>query len=209
MTMPRSPSPEVRSLLIDRAAALLAQREPVTLRSLVASTGVSTMAVYTYFEGMPGLWGAVRQEGFRRLTDRVRSIAPHRDPVRHLASLGVAYVEHALAHPNLFRVMFDASFDLPDPVAANETFSHLVAAARRSIDAGRFSLDNDPADIAVRYWADGHGIVSLAVTGVISVADLRRHAPAMAAAVFIDAGDAPEQAHKSVRLAWAIPKRRT
>ena len=39
-SMPRSPSPEVRALLLDRAAAMLAQREVVTLRSLVAGTGV-------------------------------------------------------------------------------------------------------------------------------------------------------------------------
>ena len=45
-----------------------ARREPVTLRALVEGTGASTMAVYPHFGGMPGLWSAVRQEGFTRLT---------------------------------------------------------------------------------------------------------------------------------------------
>ena len=200
--MPRPPSPEVRSQLIDRAAAMLARREPVTLRSLVAGTGVSTMAVYTYFDGMPGLWGAVRQEGFRRLGERARSVAPGKDPVRRLAALGVAYVDNALSNPDLYRVMFDAAFDLPDPVAANETFGHLVAEAARSVDVGRFKNDQDPTDIALRFWASGHGIVSLAVTGVLSVADLRRHAPAMAVALFVHAGDTPASARRSVSAAW-------
>ncbi|MFZ1490212.1 MAG: TetR/AcrR family transcriptional regulator [Ilumatobacteraceae bacterium] len=200
--MPRPPSPEVRSQLIDRAAAMLARREPITLRSLVAGTGVSTMAVYTYFDGMPGLWGAVRQEGFRRLGERARSVAPGKDSVRRLAALGVAYVDNALSNPNLYRVMFDAAFDLPDPDAANETFGHLVAEAARSVDVGRFKDGQDPTDIALRFWASGHGIVSLAVTGVLSVADLRRHAPAMAVALFVDAGDNPASARRSVNAAW-------
>ena len=181
---------------------MLAQREPVTLRSLVAGTGVSTMAVYTYFDGMTGLWGAVRQEGFRRLDHRIGSVSSGSDPVRYLAALGVAYVENALSHPNLYRVMFDATFDLPDPGAADGTFGHLIAGARRATEAGRFSPHTDPTDIAFRFWASGHGIVSLAVTGVLGVDDLRRHAPAMAAALFIDAGDEPERARRSVRAAW-------
>lgn len=182
---------------------MLARREPVTLRSLVAGTPVSTMAVYTYFDGMDGLWSALREEGFRRLAERIAGVPTGRDPVRHLAALGVAYADNALANPDLYRVMFDASFDLPDPGAAAHTFDHLVAAARRSIDGGRFSSATDPADVALRFWASGHGIVSLAVTGALAEADLRRHAPAMAIALFIDAGDEPTRARRSVRAAWA------
>src|SRR5688500_18634296 len=138
-SMPRSPSPEVRALLLDRAAAMLARREPITLRSLVAGTGVSTMAVYTYFDGMAGLWGAVRQEAFHRLGRDLAAVGPDRDPVRHLARLGVAYVESALSQPDLYRVMFDASFDLPDPAVAAVPFGHVVASAARAIEAGRLA----------------------------------------------------------------------
>ena len=193
---------------------MLARRETITLRSLVAGTGASTMAVYTYFDGMPGLWGAVRQEGFRRLAERTRTVTASKDPVRHLAALGVAYVDNALANPDLQRVMFDARFDLPDPASADETFGHLIAGARRAIDIGRFSPAQEPADIALRFWASGHGIVSLAVTGVLTHKDLRRHAPIMAIATFVDAGDRPDLARRSVTAAWRTmpsnpPRRRS
>jgi len=200
--MPRAPSPEVRRALIERAAGLLARREPVTLRSLVEGIGVSTMAVYTYFDGMPGLWGAVRQEGFHRLALRLASVERRRDPVRHLADLGVAYVRNALASPDLYRVMFDAASDLPDPTAAAAAFEPLVAGARRAQDLGRFRSDADPEDIALRYWADGHGVTSLTVTGVLTTEDLHRLAPAMEVAQFVAAGDAPERAQRSVAAAW-------
>jgi AcrR family transcriptional regulator len=200
--VPRPRSPEIHRAIVDRAAALLASREPVTLASLVDGLGVSTMAVYTYFDGMTGLWAAVRQEGFTRLAERLATVRPGRDPVRHLAALGVAYVEHGVANPDLYRVMFDSVVDLPDPAAAAATFAPVVDGVRRAQDAGRFGAGIVPDDVAVRYWASGHGVTSLAVTGVLSPADLRRHAPEAAVADFVAAGDDPALAHASVTAAW-------
>ncbi|MCB9395639.1 MAG: TetR/AcrR family transcriptional regulator [Acidimicrobiaceae bacterium] len=207
--MPRSPSPHTRSLLIERAASLLAAREPVTLRSLVAGTGVSTMAVYTYFDGMDGLWSAVREEGFRRLAERIADVRAQRDPVRHLASLGVAYVENAVAHPDLFRVMFDGTIGLSDRSTADSTFDLLVAASRDAIHAGRFSPTADPADTALQFWASGHGAVMLGITGVLQHVAIVRLARDLQAAVFVHAGDTPANARRSVNAAWreiAIPE---
>ena len=192
----------MRRLLIERAAGLLSQRRPVTLRSLVEGTGTSTMAVYTHFDGMPGLWRAVRAEGFERLARRMAAVRPGRDPVQHLAALGVAYVDNALENPDLYRVMFDATFDLPEPDVADATFEHLVAATRQAQEVGRFDPGAAPHDIALRHWASGHGVTSLAVTGVLPIAELRRHAPLLAAAVFVSAGDDPERARRSVDAAW-------
>lgn len=201
--MPRPTSPETRRALIDRAAALLARREPVTLRALVEGTGVSTMAVYTYFDGMPGLWGAVRQEGFLRLAGHLGSITPRPDPVEHLSALGIAYITNALASPDLYRVMFDATVDLPDPEVSAAGFAPLVAAATRARDAGRFDAGHDPTDIALKYWADGHGITSLGVTGVMPASEVHRLAPSMQVAQFVAAGDSADRARRSVAAAWA------
>lgn len=200
--MPRAASPEVRSILIERAAAMLTAGEPVTLRSLVAGTGLSTMAVYTYFDGMQGLWRAVREEGFRRLAERRALVAPHPDPVRHLASLGVAYVQNAIAHPDLFRVMFDATIELDDRSVADQSFGLLVAAAGRAIDTGRFASTNQPADVALQFWASGHGPVVLGISGILPIESLPRLASNLATAVFVHAGDDPQRAKRSVAAAW-------
>jgi AcrR family transcriptional regulator len=200
--MPRPKSPELRQALVQRAAALLAQRQPVTAASLVAGSGASSMAVYTYFGGMPGLWGEVRQEGFTRLAAKLAEVPVRTDPVRHLADLGVAYAANALAHPDLYRVMFDAAHDLPDPEAAAAAFTPLVVASGHAQADGRFAQEQDAQDIAMRYWATGHGVTSLAVTGVLSTSELQRHAQAVAVAVFVDAGDSRQKAAASVRAAW-------
>ncbi len=200
--MPRTASPAVRAALVERAAEMLARREPVTLRALVEGTGASTMAVYTHFGGMPGLWSAVRQEGFTRLATRLSTVPPTDDPVRDLAALGAAYVANALAGPALYRAMFDAAADLEDPAAAAAPFGALVTCAARARDAGRFDEDSDPEAVATRLWAAGHGLTMLVLTGVLPVDALDHHAPAVAAALFVAAGDRPERAGPSVRAGW-------
>lgn len=196
--VPRTAPAAVRTMLIERAAAMLRRREPVSLRSVVAGTGVSTMAVYTHFDGMPGLWRAVRQEGFARLSSRIAAVEITDDPVRDLSALGVAYTENALADPDLYRVMFDASADLDDPAVADDAFGALIDAARRARGAGRFRADVDPARLALRWWAAGHGLMMLVTGGVIPADGARAESDALAIALFVDAGDDPGRCRRSM-----------
>jgi AcrR family transcriptional regulator len=181
---------------------MLAAREPVTLRALVEGTGASTMAVYTHFEGMPGLWRAVRQEGFTRLAGRLGSVEATADPVRDLMALGGAYVSSALADPDLYRTMFDAVADLEDRQVADATFGVLVAGADRARREGRFAGSTDPAAVALRLWAFGHGLTMLVLTGVLPSRALDEHVPAMATALFVASGDEPTRCRASVDQGW-------
>ncbi|MDP4505767.1 TetR/AcrR family transcriptional regulator [Nonomuraea turcica] len=199
--MVRVKDPAVRSLLIDRAAQMLAVRQPVTLRSLVAGTGVSSMAVYTYFGGMDGLWKAVRQEGFTRLAARLAAVSPSEDPVRDLAALGAAYLSNALTSPDLYRVMFDAGFELEDAVAADHTLHCLVRGVERATAAGRFRDDIDPLELATQSWTIGHGLASLVATGPLPGQALAHGVPLLTA-LFTSAGDNPEQCRRSVERGW-------
>jgi AcrR family transcriptional regulator len=199
----RTKDPAVRTLLIERAAHMLRAREPITLRTLVAGTGVSTMAVYTYFGGMDGLWQAMRQEGFTRLAAVLSEVKPSADPVRDLAALGSAYLANALANPDLYRVMFDAGFALEDPAAADETLHHLVSAAERAKQLSRFRTDVDPLSLATQTWAIGHGLVSLVAPGPLPRQALDHGIPILTA-LFISCGDTPEACHHSVTEGWTV-----
>ncbi|WP_210491263.1 TetR/AcrR family transcriptional regulator [Patulibacter sp. SYSU D01012] len=201
--MARTKDPAVRTALIERAAQMLRTREPITLRSLVAGTGVSTMAVYTHFGDMDGVWRALRQEGFTRLGERFGRVELTADPVRDLAGLSAAYVAHALEHPDLYRVMFDASFALEDGDAAFGTFEHLIRAAARSRDAGRLRADVVPRDVATQTWAAGHGLVSLVRPGPLPRSTLV-HARPMLVALLVAAGDAPDRCRDSVAAGWDL-----
>ena len=197
----RTKDPAVRTRLIERAAQMLRAREPVTLRSIVAGTGVSTMAVYTYFGGMDGLWRAMRQEGFTRLAAELRSVPVTADPVRDLAALGAAYVANALAGPDLYRVMFDDGFELEDAAAADDSLFSLVRTIERAKDAGRFRRDVDSVALATQTWAVGHGLVSLVATGPLEPATLD-HGAVILTALFVSCGDEQGACRRSVAAGW-------
>ena len=200
--MARQKDPAVRTQLLERAARMLREREPITLRSLVQGTGVSTMAVYTYFGGMDGVWRALRQEGFTRLAARFETLTIPEDPVEDLVAGVAAYVVNALEHPDLYRVMFDATVELEDVEAAEATLQYLVRAARRCRDAGRVREDVDPVQLANEVWTVSHGIVSLVVSRVTSRRTLASGIPLLTA-VIVAAGDDPAVCRRSVEAGWA------
>ncbi|MFD4182340.1 TetR/AcrR family transcriptional regulator [Rhodococcus sp. NPDC058514] len=199
--MVRTKDPAVRRLLVERAARMLRARQSITLRSLVAGTGVSTMAVYTYFGGMDGLWMAVRQEGFTRLAVVLEKVPRSDDPVRDLVALGAAYVSNALANPDLYRVMFDDTIELEDAAAADETLNYLVEAVERAQLAGRFRDDVVGRELATQCWVIGHGLSSLVATGPLPRGALD-HGALMLTALLTGAGDEPGQCQRSVTHGW-------
>jgi AcrR family transcriptional regulator len=203
--VPRTPDPDVRRRLVERAAQMLADREPVTLRSLVSGTGASTMAVYTHFGGMPGVWRAVRQEGFTRLAERLAAVPRTDDPVHDVAALGGAYAANALDSPALYRAMFDAVAELEDPAVADRGLAVLVEATARARAAGRLAADADPAAVATRSWLAGHGLLSLVVQGVLPREVVPEHSVETAVALLTAAGDDPAACRASVTRAWRLP----
>lgn len=191
----------MRTQLLERAAHMLRRREPVTLRSLVAGTAVSSMAVYTHFGSMDGLWSALRQEGFGRLSVRMAAVASTLDPVQDLAALLSAYVGNAMAHPDLYRVMFDATFALEDLQAADDCLEQLVQAVRRGAEAERYAAGLDPLELATKAWMVGHGLVSLVSTGPLPEPALG-YGPSMLAALLVAAGDDEGRCAASVARGW-------
>jgi hypothetical protein len=99
--------------------------------------------------------------------------------------------------------MFDEGFALDDPAVADSAFGLLVAAAGRGRAAGRFAADRDPEQLALRYWAAGHGLTMLVLTGVLPVEALLTQSPEIAIALFVAAGDEPDRCARSVRSAWS------
>ncbi len=200
--MVRTADPTVRTALVEAAAGMLAARSTVTARTLAERVGTSTTALYTHFGGMPGLWRAVRQEGFTRLARRLAAVPRTDDPVADLGSLGAAYLAGALADPSLYRAMFDAAADLEDPAAADAAFGVLVEAATRAAVAGRIT-GAEPQDVATRFWIAGHGLAMLVVTGVLPDEAVAGHGPELAVAALSAAGDEPGRCRSSVSSGWS------
>jgi AcrR family transcriptional regulator len=198
---PRQADPKVREALLERAAHLVAERQPVTLRGLASDVGTSTMAIYTHFGSMDELLREVRREGFDRLGAHLAAVPATRDPVGDLVALGWAYCLSAVANPDMYRVMFlDTSADMDEAALGAATFLPAVASVERCLDAGRLTAGS-PWDIAVEMWALAHGVVSLGIGGMLTVDELLRHLERSIHAALVGYGDDSRAAARSVRSA--------
>jgi hypothetical protein len=97
--------------------------------------------------------------------------------------------------------MFDATFDLEDLPAADDTLEQFVRAARRGVQAGRFRPEVVPLELATQSWILGHGLASLVAGGPLPPTTLEFGAP-MLTAVYTAAGDDPDRRQASVQLSW-------
>jgi AcrR family transcriptional regulator len=167
--------------LLDAALRSLEADGPEALkaRELTRQIGVSTMAVYTHFGGMPGLVDAMVREGLGRFAAHVRARPPLPDePLADLISGGLAYSEFALTNPQLYRLIFGLGagaalrqaapdFDagsvwrLPE---GEDAFSILLESVERVIEAGEFRRQ-DARVAAVQVLGTTHGYLLLTIGG--------------------------------------------
>jgi AcrR family transcriptional regulator len=199
---PRSPDPEIRTVLIEAAARVLAEDPAaLTTRRLAAEVGTSTMAVYTYFRGMDELKNSVRREGFERLARFLEGAQQTDDPVVNVASLGAAYFLNAIANPHLYRFMFLEPYEEDDEIA-HATFERLVTGVRSAVEAGRFHGDAEL--MATQLWASTHGIVMIHLAGLFTIEEAVGCFMEMGKNLFVAFGEAPDQATAAIERARSL-----
>jgi AcrR family transcriptional regulator len=199
---PRPADPAIGATLIETAARILATDGPHALstRRLAAEAGTSTMAVYTHFGSMDQLRRAIRAEGFARLAGQLDALVLTEDAVADLAAGGLAYLASGLASPELYRAMFTDRPPEGDDDAGAGIFQRLAGDVTRCITAGRFH----PADPALatawagEVWTMRHGIVTLALTGILPLEQVRFLLTDMTYRLAIGYGDDPSAARCSV-----------
>ncbi|MGQ0466045.1 MAG: TetR/AcrR family transcriptional regulator [Sporichthyaceae bacterium] len=194
---PRAADPALRTALVENAARLLAVDGPsgLTLRKLADEVGSSTMAIYTYFGGMPNLLQAVRKEGFDRFRAYLTSVTPTEDPVGDLVLLARAYHDNALANPHLYRAMFMAA-EAPEEPMGEDTFELLVQFVARGISAERFA-PADPRFLSVQFWSAIHGVVSLNLPTLLPPGAKERTIDALVHGLCVAFGDDPAATARS------------
>jgi len=153
--------------LIAAARDLLALDGPgaVSLREAARRVGVSATATYRHFHDKDHLLAAVAAEGYREFAERLR--AANADP-EGFPALGAAYIEFALEHPGLFRLMFGPLLRERERypelgAAADGAFAALLEGARGFV-GGR---NEDIESVAYAAWSFAHGLARLVLDDVI------------------------------------------
>jgi AcrR family transcriptional regulator len=166
---------DLRAALLTAAEAELAEAgiERFSLRGVAKRAGVSHAAPAHHFGDAAGLLTALAAEGFARFiaTQQDRQDAAPAQPAEQLVAAGLGYIDFALAHPALFRLMFAS--ERPD-FAAPPLRETARAAYQRLLDnvarVRGTPPEGDPAGMAdvTAAWAIVHGLADLSQAGRLS-----------------------------------------
>lgn len=144
--------------------------EAVSLRRVGAALGVTAPALYAYVQDKRDLLRAVADEEFTALVARFQAVQAD-DPVERTRGYCRAYIEHALASPELFKVMFlfppGVGMDPAEETAlasATEAFTLPVDALVETIEAGRLR-ETDPLLATFTTWTAMHGTAEVLLMG--------------------------------------------
>lgn len=147
---------------------VIAAREQITregaanlnLRALARTLGVTHPAVYRYFRNKEALLEAVAEQGFLELADYlIRGQSVKTDKDERLQGIAEAYIDFAVEHSELTRVMFEL---IPGPTRMRN--EHLYAASKRAYAVLQASVADARKDEAVSsavVWAMLHGLAVL------------------------------------------------
>ena len=148
---------DLANALIADALILLEEKsaDSLSLRDLAERAGVSPRAPYVHFPSKQDLLKAVAAKGFEELTHR--SVSAGYD----LIKLGEAYVEFAVEHPHLFRLMFGGVYLTRDECQVIDgSFKHVLGAIRHHNP----DMSEQESQIAgLGLWAFVHGLADLTI----------------------------------------------
>jgi AcrR family transcriptional regulator len=214
-------SPEqIVERLVTAATQLLAEEGPseIKARSVAETAQVSTIALYYHLGGMPELFQAVVDKGFRDLEDAFVAVASSEDPVTDLFATALTTRRIAQNNPHLYDLMFGLSTrgsyrPLHPPSgrgslrseAFQAAYAHLVKACERLLDGRRIRPGQNPEIVAFQLWSGVHGFVKLELADyLIQFSDpVRQVLLPTTVNLLVGLGDDPERCRASHDAALA------
>ena len=168
----RRGSRDLRSELLRTSRELLDEAGPsaLSMREVARRAGCTHQAPYHYFANREAILAALVCEGFDELADRL-AVAHEglgsADLHAVLVASGNAYVEFALRHPGVFRVMFRPDVcdpeRFPEVVQASERARHELARLAKAMMG-----DGAQVEAEVLIWSGVHGLASLLLDGPLA-----------------------------------------
>lgn len=169
MARPATPA-LTRAAVIEAARAALEKTgvESLSFRQVARDLGVTAPALYAYVEDKQELLEAVATAHFEDLVARFEAVRVDLPALDRIRLLSRAYVDHALASPALFRLMFRFP---PRPTGgadafppATRAFEVAASATDEAIETGVFAAQ-DPLLANLAMWAALHGVAEVLLMG--------------------------------------------
>src|SRR5580704_6372624 len=150
---------DLRPALVRAAVEVIGESGPATmsLREVARRAGVSHAAAAYHFGDKAGLLTALAAQGYRMLTEELRSA---RDARSGLLEVGVAYVRFAVSHRAHFEVMYRPELYRRDDAEVRE-----ARAAAAVLLYGTASPDVGQLAAGAAAWSLVHGLATLWLNG--------------------------------------------
>lgn len=167
---------DVRGRVLNAAVKLIDRGglAGLSMREVARAAGVSHQAPYHYFADREAIFAALAEEGFKILAMRLENTVASDEPaVDRFVQAGQTYVEFALDHPALFRLLFRpdvvATERFPEARACGErAFRTVPALVQACIEEG---LPAEPSvqALVVLAWSIPHGLACLLLDGPLAM----------------------------------------
>jgi AcrR family transcriptional regulator len=148
--------------------------EAITMRRIAEAIGVTPMAIYRHYRNRTSLLNSLADEGFAELAARLVGRKLAGSVEERLMKLLDVYLDHALAAPRLFELMFLApregarSYPRDFRAGRSPTANAMREVVQRGIDRGYFRQD-DAWEIVFALGALSHGLIMLYLGGRMGV----------------------------------------
>ena len=145
--------------------------DAISLRKTAKIVGVSSTALYRYFETKQDLITALRARTYRWMQSRLQdAVEKQNNALAGLQSLSRAYIEAGLERPYLYQLLFfevsdthDSPFSQILTEAKRDCLDVCTKAVARAQTEGFLANSVDPLTAAHLFWASAHGLVSLEI----------------------------------------------
>src|ERR1700730_12296957 len=166
---------DLRNALVVTALELIATKgaRALSLREVARATGVSHASTYRHFPNKESVLATIAEQGFRELTQQMRSAALQSPsaPLQSLHRVGVAYVAFGVAHPHHLQTM------LGDLIASHAAYPSLLEASSAAFEVLASSVragqkaglirESDERLVSLAAWSQVHGLALQIASGQI------------------------------------------
>ncbi|MEM8500245.1 MAG: TetR/AcrR family transcriptional regulator [Pseudomonadota bacterium] len=149
----------------------------LSVRAIAKGAGVSTIGIYSHFDGKQGILDALYIEGFQAVNDAMDVLSKTSDPEEAARLAAKNYLDFSVKKEAHYRLIFGELDDSYHPcaeaqsigVAAFEQFTK-VAANLLPPDRSKSEAEN----VALQFWSLLHGSVSLRQHTVAELVSMKR-----------------------------------
>lgn len=169
-------SQATKAQILSAASALFLEggAKALSVRAIATKAGVSTIGIYSHFQGKQGILDALYIEGFEKIAEAMEVAAPNLSPVDAMVETARAYLVAAESNTAHYRLIFgdfgedfSPSQDAKD--AGAKAFNRLVKRVSAFLEG---ETEHKCKEAALQLWALVHGFVSLKLHGVAEPVDV-------------------------------------